>query len=199
VTIQDSFAKAILLPRNSETYKKLTKAVCYFICKDHQPFDTINDGGLRHMLHTFEPRYTPPDQKTIASNHIPIMYDALKADITKQIVDDIQYFSITTDMWTSRARHSYVAVTLHYLTASFEMRSHLVVTKEFTVAHTGELISEALEEVLSEWNLNCERLVAATTDNGSNVVRAMNLLGWTRVSYFSHTIQLAIEKVMDIP
>ena len=42
-------------------------------------------------------------------------------------------------------------------------------------------------------------MVVATTDNGSNIVRAMALLGWTRVSCFSHTIQLAIEKVMDIP
>ena len=79
------------------------------------------------------------------------------------------------------------------------MRSHLVETKEFAAAHTGELITEALEEVLSEWNLSHEKLVAATTDNGSNLVGAMDLLGWTCISCFSHTIQLAIEKVMDIP
>ena len=199
ITIQDSLAKAIPLPHNSERYKKLTKAVCYFICKDQQPFDTINDSGFRHVLRVFEPRYTPPDRKTIALNHIPTMYDAVKADITKQIADDVQYFSITTDWWSSRARHSYIAVTLHYLTVSFEMRSHLVETKEFAAAHTGELITEALEEVLPEWNLSHEKLVAATTDNGSNLVRAMDLLSWTRISCFSHTIQLAIEKVMDIP
>ena len=80
ITIQDSLAKAIPLPHNSERYKKLTKAVCYFICKDQQPFDTINDSGFRHMLRVFEPHYTPPDRKTIALNHIPTMYDAVKAD-----------------------------------------------------------------------------------------------------------------------
>ena len=44
ITIQDSLAKTMTLPHNSERYKKLT--VCYFICKDQQPFDTINDSGL---------------------------------------------------------------------------------------------------------------------------------------------------------
>ena len=125
ITIQDSLAKAMPLPHNSERYKKLTKAVWYFICKDQQPFDTINDSGFRHMLHVFESRYTPPDRKTIALNHILTMYDTVKAYITKQIADDVQYFSITTDLWSSQARHSYIADTLHYLTVSFEMRSHL--------------------------------------------------------------------------
>ena len=79
------------------------------------------------------------------------------------------------------------------------MQSHLIETKEFAETHTGELISEALGEALLEWNLSYENMVAATTDNGSNIVRAMALLCWTRVNFFSHTIQLAIEKVMDIP
>ena len=69
--IEESFSKAIPLSQSSERYKKLTKAVCYFICKDQQPFDTVNDSGFRHMLSIFEPRYIPPDRKTIASNHIP--------------------------------------------------------------------------------------------------------------------------------
>ena len=61
------------------------------------------------------------------------------------MMNDAQYFSITTDLWSSRAKQSYIAVTIHYLTASFEMKSHLIETKEFAEAHTGEMISEALE------------------------------------------------------
>ena len=122
-TITDSFAKVVPLPHSSERYKKLTKAVCYFICKDQQPFDTINDSGFRHMLSVFEPRYVPPDRKTIASNHIPTMYDAVKQDVMKQMRNDAQYFSITTDLWSSRAKQSYIAVTIHYLTKSFEVGS----------------------------------------------------------------------------
>ena len=198
-TIEDSFAKAIPIPRNSDKYKKLTKAVCYFICKDQQPFDTINDSGFRHMLNVFEPRYIPPDRKTIASNHVPALYDAVKADVAKQIMDDAQYFSITTDLWTSRAKQSYIAVTIHYLTTSFEMRSHLIETKEFAEAHTGETLSDVLEEILAEWNLGDDKLVVATTDNGSNITRATQLLGWTRVSCFSHTLQLSVDKVTNLP
>ena len=178
-TITDSFAKAVPLPNNSERYKKLTKAVCYFICKDQQPFDTINNSRFRHMLSVFQPCYVPPDRKTIASNHILALYDAVKQDFTKQMTNDVEYFSIMTDLWSSRVKQSYIAVMIHYLTVSLEMKSHLIETKEFAEAHTGKMISKALEQVLAEWNLD-NRLMVATTDSGSNVTHAMQLLGCAR-------------------
>ena len=55
------------------------------------------------MLSVFKPRYVPPDRKTIASNHILALYDAVK-----QMMNDAQYFSITTDLWSSRAKQSYI-------------------------------------------------------------------------------------------
>ena len=79
------------------------------------------------------------------------------------------------------------------------MKSHLIETKEFAEAHTGEMISKSLEEVLAEWNLDDNRLVVASTDNCSNVTRAMQLLGWTRISCFSHSLQLAVEEVINLP
>ncbi len=48
----------------------------YFIVKDMHPLDTIDDKGFRHMIHTFEPKYTPPSRKTISTKHLPQLYDS---------------------------------------------------------------------------------------------------------------------------
>ena len=48
-TITSSFKKMTPLPRTSERYKTLTKAVRYFICKDQQLFDTL-DSGICYMF-----------------------------------------------------------------------------------------------------------------------------------------------------
>ena len=53
-----------------------------------------------------------------------------------------------------------------------------------------------LEEVPS---LSCSNLASFVTDNGSNMIRAFNLLGWPHVCYFSHTFNLAVEEVFKIP
>ena len=118
------------MPRTSERYKKLTKAVCYLICKDQQPFDAVNDIGFRHMLGVFESRYTPSDRTTIASKYVPAMHGTLKENVSKQL-KDADYYCIMTDMWSSRAKQSYIAVTIHYLTDSFDMNPTYLKQKNF--------------------------------------------------------------------
>ena len=73
-TIQAAFP----LPKSSPRYKTLTNSLCYFLARNMQPYDTVNDAGFRYMLKTLEPRYTPPDRKTIATTYIPKMYETEK-------------------------------------------------------------------------------------------------------------------------
>ena len=65
-----------------------------------QPYDTVNDVEFRHMIATFQPRYTPPDRKTLATQYIPRMFDSETTRIQQQISQG-EYFAITTDLWTS--------------------------------------------------------------------------------------------------
>ena len=51
--------------------------------------------------------------------------------------------------------------------------------------HTGENIKESLLDKLHEWNLCETKVVAITTDSGSNIKRACSLLKWSRLSCFA--------------
>jgi len=48
--------------------------------------------------------------------------------------------------------------------------------------HSGQNIAEAFVDVLGNWDLNISKLVATTTDSGSNFVAAFNFLDWIRVT-----------------
>ena len=61
------FAGQFPLQKSNPHWRKLTDSVCYFLAKDMLPFDTVNDPGFRHMINVFEPRYIPPDRKTIST------------------------------------------------------------------------------------------------------------------------------------
>ena len=50
-----------------------------------QPYDTINDVGFQHMIAAFQPRYTPPDRKTLATHYIPQMFDSETTRFQQQI------------------------------------------------------------------------------------------------------------------
>ena len=60
--------------------------------------------------------------------------------------------------------------------------------------HTGQNIADAILDILDNWQLSISKLVAATTDSGSNVIAAFNILGLLRISCFGHNLDLAIKK-----
>ncbi|KAK1906977.1 Zinc finger BED domain containing protein 4, partial [Dissostichus eleginoides] len=62
--------------------------------------------------------------------------------------------------------------------------------------HTGEIIAQGLQEALLSWNLPEARQVCITTDNGSNIVKAVSLNKWKRLQCFGHRLHLAIERSM---
>ena len=60
--------------------------------------------------------------------------------------------------------------------------------------HTGMNLQDALYQTLINWGLDASKLVAMTTDSGSNIVLACELLHWRRLSCFGHNLDLAIQK-----
>ena len=156
------------------------------------PYDTVNAAGFRHMLHEIEPCYVPPDRNSIATNYMPQLYDREKAHVQQQI-SGISHFAITTDIWPSRARHSYIEMTVHCVSEAFELQSHMLGMSEFPESHTAENVVETLQHILQEWKLPADSLSTATTDNGRNIALAMEILGLPDMPCFSHTLQLAVE------
>ena len=197
-SMTDMLQKSTPIATSSPRWNALTQSICYFIAKDMQPIDTINDKGFRKMIMQFEPRYTPPDRKTIATKYLPQMFEAEKGRI-KNLLGTVQHYACTTDLWTSRALHAYMSLTVHYLASDFSLQSHLLETREFPDSHIAVNIVQELEEILQHWSLSMDGLTAITTDNGSNIVLAADLVGCTRVPCFSHCLNLAVEKACKIP
>ena len=163
-----------------------------------QPLDTVDDLGFRHLIQSFEPRYAPPTRKTISSKYLPQMFEGEKAKI-KDDLSGVRSFSLTTDIWTSRANHAYTGLTIHFVDREFELQHYLLETREFPESHTALNIADELTEILKDWGLNEDTISAITTDNGKNVVAAIKHLGWEHLPCFSHTLQLGVEKVLKLP
>ena len=197
-TIIESFESHQPMPSSSPKWIKITESLVYFITKDMQPLDTVEDKGFQRLSHTLEPRYQPPSRKTLSVNYLPSIYEREKQKINPN-VSAADHFALTTDMWTSRANQSYTGVTIHFITTEFKLESCLLKTREFIESHSAENIMLELEEIVHQWGLLRSKLAAVVTDNGKNIVRAINDLEWPHVSCFSHTLQLAVLEAVKIP
>ena len=58
--------------------------------------------------------------------------------VSKKMESEIDYFAMTTDIWSSRTMKSYMAITIHYLTAEFVMRGFALEVTPLQGAHTGD-------------------------------------------------------------
>lgn len=105
--------------------------------------------------------------------------------------------NVTHFALTSRTREPYMSVTVHYIQA-WEMKTACLQTSYFPQDHTAEHIAEALQDAIASWKLQEKHLVAITTDNGSNIVKAVELNEWLRMQCFGQRLHLAIGECLVI-
>ena len=76
-----------------------------------------------------------------------------------------------TDGWTSRANEPYQALTLHYITKSFELERFVVDCKSFQGRHTAQQVANLLDTmILSIPGLKDETKKVVVTDSGIKLV-----------------------------
>ncbi|XP_039969915.1 zinc finger BED domain-containing protein DAYSLEEPER-like [Bactrocera tryoni] len=129
---------------------------------------------------------------------IPALYEECKHKV-REMIRSGEKFCITTDCWTSRNTSSSFAVTAHYVSENFELTSVLLSSSQLRQNHTAENVSEAIQQIVSDWKIN-EKILLAVSDNASNIKSAIiNKLGWKHFGCMAHTINLIVKEGLRIP
>ena len=197
-TLEATMERGSYYDPRSKQAQELDHAVAYYLAKDMQPYYTVERPGFKKMVSKLNPLYKLPSRKHFSQQEIPRLYNLVKETMVSPKLTQMDYFSATTDLWTSRATHPYLCYTVHFLDSNWELQSISLETVPLFTDHTGENIVESIQDILANWNLPPEKLVVTTTDNGSNFVAGFQTHGWLRLSCFGHCLDLAINKCLAI-
>lgn len=86
-----------------------------FIVSGMRRLGIVDNLEFKLLLHKLDhPRYVFPCRRHFAGKIIPEMYDKKKREIGEKL-QMTQSVALTTDSWTSRACHSYITVTEHFV------------------------------------------------------------------------------------
>ena len=182
-------------PHSASKQEFLTKNVMGFVIGTVQPLSIVEDPDFINMINGFDKRYRVPCTKTL-KNRIFTTYEA-GIDALKSQFMQIQYISLTLDAWSSPAHLPYLGVTAHWLTSKFEPQEILLSMEELPYPHSAFEIQNHLFDLLYEWEIN-SKIIAITTDNGSNVKKACDNVSFgKRIPCAAHTFQLSIGKGLD--
>lgn len=179
--------------------QEINHAVAYYLAKDLQPCSTVEKSGFRHLVQKLNARYQLPSKEYFADVEVPRLYYHAKDHIVRPKLVEAQYFAVTTDMWTTPATGPYMSFSVHFIDREWSLESFCLDTNPLYEDHTGLNIAGTFKDVLANWELPLDKLIAATTDNKSNYISAFaNHLGWIHISCFGHNLDLAIERALQV-
>lgn len=129
----------------------ISEAIAKMIVRDLQPVSMVENEGFRELLQLLEPRYTPDSHSYIQSQLLPAYaYQAQLA--TRQSLASAHTLSLSLDVCRDKGGMSsgYFAVTCHFLTCDWQMRSALLACLPLTDgASCSQLLSDFEEVCLS--------------------------------------------------
>ena len=109
------------------------------------PFSLLNKKSFLKFLYCLDPRYVPPDRKTIR-DRIKIEYQA-NFNKVKDVLQAVSKVNLGSDVWTSIVTDPYLGVTAHYVDQDWVMRSHILDVSLFPHPHDSLSIASTLKEV----------------------------------------------------
>ena len=69
-----------------------------------------------------------------------------------------------------------ISLTIEGITKTFARRKFVLSIVEFPGTHSGEAIAKKIKQILQDWNIEKDRIVAFVRDSGSNIKKVVQLL-----------------------
>lgn len=139
---------------------------------DAEPFALVEREGFRKCMAVAVPKYPLPCRTHFSRKVMPEMCDELISTI-KQQLKSVKSISFTTDIWTNTGNNeAFISLTAHFIMPDdMTQKNFTLATRHFPETHTASNISEMLNNVMQEWELQPEQLHLILRDNAANIVR----------------------------
>jgi hypothetical protein len=93
----------------------------------------------------------------------------------KTLLSGVDRVNITTDMWTSSQRVSYMVVTCHFVDSNWVLQKRILNFCNVPPPHSGVVIADALRETFNDWGI-MRKVFTITVDNASANGSAIEIL-----------------------
>lgn len=190
--IDASFVKILEFGSGGSKNAQITDAIAEWIYRDNLPFSVVEGEGFRKLIKILAPLYKIPCRKTITSI-IDGKYEEKKAIVIKKL-QSVTNICLTIDEWKDLQMKSYLGVTIHCIN-NFKIDSFNIACEPLSESHTAEYLSTTIKNICEQWEISDEKIVAVTTDNGANIVKAIELtFGRAKhIRCIAHTLNLVVQ------
>ena len=127
------------------------------------------------------------------------LFKKIDEDILNAIQEDGRSFSDfgkAADLWKNIPHVHFLGLTIHFFSRKFKYYSALIAFKKFKGRHLNIRIKRFILKILEKLGI-ANKIVAITTDNGSDIKKATTEGFGTRISCATHNLNLIAHSVVS--
>ncbi|GBP79288.1 Zinc finger BED domain-containing protein 4 [Eumeta japonica] len=197
LSLEEVIQKANKWDVNNVNSKKLDKLIGEMIALQNLPFNFVEGLGIRRLIQEIAPRYNFRRRNFFTEFVYKELYGKIAIKV-KELIKKFDHMSFTSDIWSDPSSDaSLLSLTCHGIASDFERSSIILKCETFDDRHTGDIIAEKFDTMLSEWNISNDQVHCMIRDEGSNMKRAMRLAKLQDLDYAVHKMQLAIRSSLN--
>lgn len=141
-TLKNYFNRHLNYTDNDPKKIKLDRLLVKMVCEDFEPFSFVNHTGFKMFVKELNPRYQIPSSSDLKERLFPSIYEEVKKKLM-DVLNEVDYISLTTDMWTSPSNTGILTLTSHFI-YNKTLKSAVLKTVRMEDHHTGQNISQVI-------------------------------------------------------
>ena len=175
--------------------KELHRYFAAAVCLDGEAFSMGERRGMTMLVNKLRPGFNPPSRRTVG-RHLKHMHDGLLLGMSKAFaslpVDT--FFAAAIDLWdTKGSMISFNGMVLYFIDDKYNKYVVTVGVEHVPGKHDVNAVLDGVRRQLTGVGLSGDRLLAMSTDGGSNMPGVVEALGCHRIWCFCHRLQLVIK------
>ena len=124
-------------------WKELTESVAFFKARDGKQMYMVEKSGFRQ-------KYQLPSRKYFSETAIPRLYSSVREKVMEEL-SSVEYFSGTTNLWSSVGVKPYISYTIHYIDDQWLLQSKCLQTHFLPEDHISGVLVDSLTTTFESW------------------------------------------------
>lgn len=159
---------------SGEALSKCSTALVRLIVDAKLSFNLVENNAFQSYVRTLNKHVPTISRRTLV--RAIVEEHGKRVPVIKKTLEDIDSnLAITCDGWSSKVYRGYFAVTAHWITKDFDLKSMVIDFVYFPPPHNQWTTRQVLSTILHDWGVE-RKVTAVTTDNGPEMPQAIEAL-----------------------
>lgn len=156
-------------------YFQLTNSLVHFVVEKNLPFRIVDSSALQKLLELVGKRAIKLPSRGSLMKALTGNFEKMRTSMIETFKKQL-HLCITCDVWSTRA-NSFLGMTIHFLTESYDRKSFALAFRPLKTRQTHDKLSLEINKILSDYELAVEQITNMITDGGSAFTKGSKRFG----------------------